>query len=652
MAIYAEELLVKLGFEADTQGAKEFSENLRNISVIAKKVDTALTKIESTALVQVFNQIANAANKVQKSLNKIDDPRYRAALNEITHAARDTGTALDQIDMPNLTNSEKKAGTFRKVWDNVLGFIHDKLLLLGSALLLVFNPIKFVETASQFEQLELQLSSLMGSAAKGQSAFSWIQDFAENNAAKIADVTQAFKTLYSEGINPQKGLLQTLTDASAGLGIGLNDAAQAVSEAINGNADQLKDALKIDSKQNKNGTTTYSYRSTKDNSEQSLTVKTGDKKAIEKTIKTILDNNFAGASAKFAKTWEGSQLRLGNIWTDIQKSVMDNGVFNQLKIKLNEFINWVDTNRDQIINFFTAIANGILIVINIISLLVGGFSQLYDFISNHAGLIGGLALIAFAPWIAQMVATSAKAVLEAAKMSAAWIMSAGRMWVAFYQTFIRITAQFGVMAARSLFAAAVSVAGWIASAAVMVATWVMAGISMFIAMLPVIAVPALIILAVVALVAIIWWLYNNWQNVWGFIQFLATSVVDVLTAKWNEFTAFFTGMGESIKNIWNTVVSWISEKFAAAIPDWLKNLLGSGAKLALNITGAVPAMTGAMANGDPMRTRGPANTNQTVNNQVTINTPTPAAAGAAAREFNNNSARNTYRNSINGGLRQ
>ena len=81
------------------------------------------------------------------------------------------------------------------------------------------------------------------------------------------------------------------------------------------------------------------------------------------------------------------------------------------------------------------------------------------------------------------------------------------------------------------------------------------GANVLIGMLPVIALPALIIAGIVAVVAAIYMLWTNWDKVWGFISKIASetwksvtdgffSMVNKLKGYWNDFKSFF-GLGAS-----------------------------------------------------------------------------------------------------------
>lgn len=77
-----------------------------------------------------------------------------------------------------------------------------------------------VEVMSSFEQLEIRLNSVMGSAAAGSQAFGWIKQFAKETPFEVEHVTQAFLLLKNLGLDPTDGSLQAIADQAAKSGGG------------------------------------------------------------------------------------------------------------------------------------------------------------------------------------------------------------------------------------------------------------------------------------------------------------------------------------------------------------------------------------------------------------------------------------------------
>lgn len=104
-----------------------------------------------------------------------------------------------------------------------------KLLTGGLATMAAAKHV--IEVASTFEQLEIRLNAVMGSARDGQQAFEWIKQFAVNTPYSVQQTTDAFMQLKNFGLDPMDGTLQKVADASAKYGKGA-DTAQRVTLAL------------------------------------------------------------------------------------------------------------------------------------------------------------------------------------------------------------------------------------------------------------------------------------------------------------------------------------------------------------------------------------------------------------------------------------
>ena len=95
--------------------------------------------------------------------------------------------------------------------------------LLKKGFDLVSKPLEYlVNVGAKFEDLRLQLETVLQSSEKAESYFAWIKDFASSTPFQLEGLTQSVILLESFGINGQK-YLRTFGDAAAGLKIPLND---------------------------------------------------------------------------------------------------------------------------------------------------------------------------------------------------------------------------------------------------------------------------------------------------------------------------------------------------------------------------------------------------------------------------------------------
>lgn len=85
-----------------------------------------------------------------------------------------------------------------------------------------------------------------------------------------------------------------------------------------------------------------------------------------------------------------------------------------------------------------------------------------------------------------------------------------------------------------------------------------------------------------------------WQSVAGFFTGLWEGIKVKAVAAWNMIGGFITGIGDSVRGVWNNVISWLSEKF-----NWIKEFINkilnnpvfkfitSGVKSVIDIGGKV-----------------------------------------------------------------
>lgn len=75
-----------------------------------------------------------------------------------------------------------------------------------------------VESVQAFEQLEIRLRGIMGTAEGGEQAFAWIKQFAVDTPYSVKTTTDAFMMLKNFGLDPMDGTLRKVADTSAKFG--------------------------------------------------------------------------------------------------------------------------------------------------------------------------------------------------------------------------------------------------------------------------------------------------------------------------------------------------------------------------------------------------------------------------------------------------
>ncbi|MPV86903.1 tape measure protein [Ostreibacterium oceani] len=188
-----------------------------------------------------------------------------------------------------------------------------------------------INTASEFERYEAILKTVEGTSAKAAKSMDWVSDFTAKTPYELAEVTDAFVKLRAYGLDPQTGLLKTLGDTAAAMGKPLNQAVEAIADAVTGENERLKEfGIKANSKGEE---VTYNYTD-KAGIQRFKTVMKNDRAAIEAALTEIWNEKYEGAADELAKTWVGIISNLKDQWARFQLSIMRSGAFDLLKQKL------------------------------------------------------------------------------------------------------------------------------------------------------------------------------------------------------------------------------------------------------------------------------------------------------------------------------
>lgn len=146
-----------------------------------------------------FGKVANSAESAGDRIkNALRAATYDAA------AATQAATSKMQEAFNGIDASIKK--------------VFSSVALLTGGLTAMAAVKSVVDTASNFEQLEIRLNSVMGSSQEGEKAFAWIKQFAVDTPYSVQQTTDAFMQLKNFGLDPMDGTLQKVADASAKYG--------------------------------------------------------------------------------------------------------------------------------------------------------------------------------------------------------------------------------------------------------------------------------------------------------------------------------------------------------------------------------------------------------------------------------------------------
>lgn len=404
----------------------------------------------------------------------------------------------------------------------------------------------------QFEKLKVQLDALEGSAEAGQKAMDWITEFAKKTPLELDQVVAAYVKLRSFGMDPTNGSLQTLMDTMAATGKGaeaLDGIILAMGQAWTKSRLMGDDALQLLGR----GVPVYDIlaekmgKTTAEIMKMQSAGKLG-RDAIELLIEGLKDR-YAGAADEFAKTSEGIQSNLADIFTLFRKKIADAGFYDAVKGKLQGLLD--EVNRLDATGRLDEIAK------TISDTLVRGLETVSDIIANikvsdvvaafETMVSLGQALVALLQIIAQAASATGDAII--------WLAD-----------------QFGLTATKG-------------QAILAVLTFVVALLS------PLIAKAALIVAIITAIglaIQDVWnWLQGGESVLGGIIdwfsaliQVIAHDIEQLGSAISSSIESGFANAVASVKAMWNEMLAWLKAQWDAfwgpisSGIGWLKGKFG------------------------------------------------------------------------------
>lgn len=218
----------------------------------------------------------------------------------------------------------------------------NRALVVSGAVAYGFNRT-FVQTTATFERFESVLRVVEGSAEKARASMDWVTGFAATTPYELEEVTNAFVKLKAYGIDPQAGALKAAGDAAAALGKPLEQAVEAMADAMTGENERLKEfGITSETRGNR---IRYSWQ--QNGKTMTAIVNKNSKEQIQSTLMSIWNGRYAGAMDERSKTWEGMVSNMGDSWTVFQKDVMEkSGAFNMLKGQLGDLLGQLDKMKE------------------------------------------------------------------------------------------------------------------------------------------------------------------------------------------------------------------------------------------------------------------------------------------------------------------
>lgn len=203
----------------------------------------------------------------------------------------------------------------------------------------------FLGPAAEMERFEVQLRNLEGGAEGADRAMRWIMDFAARTPLELNQTVSAYARLKAFGLDPTNGSLQSLVDTMAASGQGaeqLDGLVLALGQAWTKGKLQGEEALQMLER----GVPVWDLLAQKLGKNAAQLQEMASKgqlgrKELMLLIEAMGERN-AGASDAMAKTWDGILSKMSDFWYQFRVMVMNSGVFDYLKQRLNEVFGYFD----------------------------------------------------------------------------------------------------------------------------------------------------------------------------------------------------------------------------------------------------------------------------------------------------------------------
>jgi len=220
----------------------------------------------------------------------------------------------------------------RQLTSDVTGIIAPLGALFGAAGLGSLGAIgsKIIGTSAQFERFQTILETVEGSAAKAKASMDWVSKFAADTPYELAQVTDAFVKLKAYGIDPQSGALMAAGDAAAAMGKPLEQAVEALADAMTGETERMKEfGMTFRTEGDK-----LVYRWEENGQKMVASADKNSRAQIQAMVTGLWNSRYAGAGAKLATTWDGLWSNMLDGVTRFWKMVGDAGIFEFMKGQL------------------------------------------------------------------------------------------------------------------------------------------------------------------------------------------------------------------------------------------------------------------------------------------------------------------------------
>lgn len=199
-----------------------------------------------------------------------------------------------------------------------------------------------ISVTAKFEQFQIMLEGIEGSAEKAKQSMAWVRQFAKTTPYELDQVMEAFVQLKAYGIDPIGGALAAAGDAAAGMSKPLMQAIEALADAQTGEFERLKEfGIRARVEHNR---VAFTYMK---NGKEIRREVTANAAAMRDAITGIWSDRFGGMMERQSKTFSGMISNLKDGWTDFLLRVGQAGIFDKVKVKVQGVLDWLNARLED-----------------------------------------------------------------------------------------------------------------------------------------------------------------------------------------------------------------------------------------------------------------------------------------------------------------
>lgn len=290
-----------------------------------------MSNLTVSFIIRAIDQATSVVGRINKTVATMVEP--------VKKVNRSFGLLSIEAGLPELKNSLRDVGHgMSRVGAEARSLGLKVAAIGGGAAWLIKSQL--VDTAAEFEKFYTILETVEGNSEKARKSMQWVSDFAAKTPFELAEVTEAFVKLKAYGMDPiQDDLLRTLGDTGAAMGKPVMQAVEAIADAVTGEYERLKEfGIKA---QTKGERVRFAYTDREGRQQYKIADNT-NRAMIQAALAAIWNEKYAGAMDKMSKTWKGMVSNIADQWTRFKVMIMEAGVFDWLKDKLEGFLATVD----------------------------------------------------------------------------------------------------------------------------------------------------------------------------------------------------------------------------------------------------------------------------------------------------------------------